>query len=179
MANPSWGTGRSPHHDLSMYQAASTTLIWTIALAIPFQGVPARSCDCTASRSAVSASTCGRCSSQQAKSCCFSLCPKHGCCSSEHRQAKACCCCCCQAGSGCQHCTCSIDCPCRQAKPLPPSAPPAEQRPLDEVLTLGLASVSTVAVVPSLNSQPSIVTIASSDGMRAVDRCISLCRFTL
>jgi len=161
-----------------MFNAANKALIWTIALAIPFQGLSASSCGCVASREALGTSTCCHRSIERAASCCCGRGAGHGCCSGEHHEAKTCCCCG-KAKSGCQHCTCSLDCPCRQAKQLPPTAPPIEQRLLDKVRTLDLATVSTEVVAPTANSQQSILTLASCDALGGADRCISLCRYRL
>jgi len=161
-----------------MFNATRKALIWAIAVAIPLQGVPARSCSCTASRETVGASTCGHCSNERrAARCCCGRYAGHGCCC-EHRPAKSRSCCCGNAQCECQHCTCSLDCPCREANQHPPTAPPIERRALEKVLCLDLASVSTIAV-PTTKSHHPIVALASSDAMSGADRCISLCRFTL
>lgn len=47
----------------SMFNFAKYALILTTTVAIPFQGLPARSCGCTASHEAARASTCGHCTS--------------------------------------------------------------------------------------------------------------------
>ena len=162
----------------SMFNFAKYALILTTTVAIPFQGLPARSCGCTASHEAASASTCGHCDFEYAASGCSARSAGHGCCSGALRQAKRSSCCG-KAKCECQNCTCGIYCPCQQGKQVPPTAPPVEQRPLDKVLTLGLSTVSMAAVIPTMKSQRSIVTLAACDAMSGVERCISLCRFTL
>lgn len=158
-----------------MFNATKKALIWTMALAIPFQGLPALSCGCTASREAVDASTLDQCANELAAS---SRCAGHSCCSSTRHQATMCCC----RGKAkceCHNCTCGLSCPCQQTKQSPPTAPPVEQRSLGKVLTLGLASASTAAAVPVTSSQRSITALATCDAMSGAARCISLCRFTL
>jgi hypothetical protein len=160
-----------------MFNAAKRTLIWTIALAIPIQGLPACSCGCVASCESSGASTCRHCAKEHTEFHCSSRCAGHHCCCCEQHSAK--CCCCGKAACGCHHCTCSIDCPCRQAKQQPPAAPPVEPRAMGKVLTMGLTSVSTAPLFLTSNSQQSTTALASCDAMSGADRCISLCRFTL
>jgi len=159
-----------------MLNITKHVLIWTMATVIPFQGLPARSCGCTASHKATSTSP--HCSHKDGASCCSARSAGHSYCSDALRQAKTSNCCG-KAKCDCQHCRCGIYCPCQQGKQVPPTAPPVEQRSLDKVINLALAPVPVAAIVPSSESQRPVVTLASWDAMSGLDRCISLCRFTL
>jgi hypothetical protein len=162
----------------SMFNVTKYTVIWTMAVAIPFQGLPARSCGCTVSDEAANASTCGHCSSEGTTSCCSARSAGHSCCSDALRQSNTSNCCG-KPKCDCDHCTCGIYCPCRHGKQVPPTAPPVEQRSLEKVIGLALAPVSIAVVVPIIESQRSIATLAFCDAMSGADRCVSLCRFTL
>lgn len=162
----------------SMSNVAKYALIWTLAVAIPFQGVPARSCGCTVSHEAASASTCGHCKHEPSATCCSARSAGHSCCSGAHRQSNTSSCCG-KARCDCQHCTCGIYCPCREGKQAPPSAPPTEQRTLEKVISLALPPVSIAVIASSVESQRPIFTLVDCDAMSGADRCISLCRFTL
>jgi hypothetical protein len=47
------------------------------------------------------------------------------------------------------------------------------------VIGLAHAPVSIAVIVPAIESQRPIATLAACDAMSGADRCISLCRFTL
>jgi hypothetical protein len=50
---------------------------------------------------------------------------------------------------------------------------------LDKVFSLALAPISIAVIVPSIESQRPIATLAAGDAISGMERCISLCRFTL
>lgn len=161
-----------------MFNVTKYTVIWTMAVAIPFQRLPARSCGCTVSHEAANASTCGHCTHESTGSCCSARSAGHSYCSGARRQSNTSSCCG-KSKCNCHHCTCGIHCPCQQGKQLPPTAPPVEQRSLDKVFSLALAPISIAVIVPSIESQRPIATLAAGDAISGMERCISLCRFTL
>ena len=161
-----------------MFHSTRIVLIWVITAAVPLQGMPTQSCGCTAAQEAPKTSTCNHGHVERAASCCSTHCAGHGCCSTKHRQIKTCSCCT-KGRCDCQHCTCGIDCPCRQGQQSPPAAPPAEQRSLDKVLCPGLASNSAVVNLPPARPLRLSVTLSPFDSSSGLERCISLCRLTL
>lgn len=161
-----------------MLNATKKALIWAVAVAIPLQGIPASSCGCTIPSEAACDSTCCHKSQDGGHSCCSTHGAGHSCCSAKHHQGKTCCC---RSKGHCdrRHCTCGVNCPCRQGKQTPPATPPAEQRSLEKVLCSGLAC--NQAVVSLASAKPLRLSIAPApfDTASGSDRCISLCRFTL
>lgn len=150
------------------------TLNWLAAISILLQGLPAVSCGCTAS------STCGQTSA-----------PSHTCCCSSEDINKGQCCCsrkeagsaqsCCGGVSSNQDSTSrdGCNCQCGKTQQNPPATPPTENDQLEKLVTDSLALTSLATV-----SQPQTVLrqrVVSSDAIAfaALDRCISLCRFSL
>jgi hypothetical protein len=162
-----------------MFHAARKVLIWTMAAAIPIQGLPVGSCHCASAAESASVDRSVHGAQEHAGTCCSARGARHSCCSARHRHAPMCCCCAGKACGGCHHCTCGIDCPCRQKKQPSPATPPVGQRPLEKVLCLTLDTTSLVAVTPHVRPQRLAAALSPFDAAGGLDRCISLCRFTL
>ena len=132
-------------------------LIWLAAISVPVQGLPAWSCACSAG-------------SNQA---CDEGEPQQACCCGDR---DSCC------GRG-QACKCGSGCQCGKPKQPQPAAPAPvdDSRPLEKLLAdAEIVTSGTIAVV----SEPPSLTEWSHGSDRAhaaaaLDRCISLCRFTI
>lgn len=168
-----------------IHKPAARTLIWLAAMTLPFQGLSVASCGCDR------ANCCQN--DEQPGGCCCSTDQVHEerCCCAGNRAAstESCCAavgqhpvsrCCCQShgGQG-TACRCGPDCQCGKSGQPTPTVPPAESKSPDKVVN-GLVSAAAVATVsrPQITRQhhdPS----PASNALAALDRCISLCRFTL
>lgn len=153
---------------------AARTLIWLVAIAVPVQGLPAASCGCPRS-----ISCCQK--TGQSKVCC---------CSAEQVRAGRCCCtqrtgkvvqssCCkaqCWANSSCR---CGVNCRCGETEPPSPAALPVENSPTRNSVSDAVSTISvTAGYQPQLSRRPND-TSAETGLFTALDRCVSLCRFTL
>jgi len=154
---------------------AARTLIWLAAIAIPVQSVPAASCACTGGNACYS-------ENEQTQGCC---------CSAEKVREGRCCCarrkaesrhsCCSNAKSSHDSgCKCGINCQCGKSQPPQPTAPPVERNsPTEKVVSDGALAVFIAGVVlPEVLPQRIDVSIELGT-VTALDRCVSLCRFTL
>lgn len=181
-------------------------IVWLAAGAMPLQGLPAAACGCTASSDTVvttnkaddapscctnssgacpctgaSICRCGEksdCCRSKATSCCSSAGDRHS------FQRKSCCqtrSCCCGSdvvsGTGC---SCGDNCRCGQSEPpAHPATPPAEDCSTDRVVaasSMPTISGDAASVLPRHFRFDSAALAAS---LPSIDRCISLCRFTL
>ena len=149
------------------------TLIWLTAILVPVQGLPAGSCGCTGGK------TC--CKEEQSISCC---------CSAEKVRAGTCCCgqvraeashsCFCNSRSGQDStCECGINCQCGKTKHQVPATPPAETNQAEKVASDSLTTCCVATTCKPQTTQRHEYTSTVVDAIAALDRCASLCRFTL
>ncbi len=155
-------------------------MICLAALTVPLQGFSAASCHC-GPRCSQSITNC--CSDQEqtrlgeTPSCCCTDAPvchcgdnaeitKDSASSSESQSAEP--------GT----CSCGADCHCSaQSQPVSPLIPsPVEKNPAEKLVSLSqLTVVSTVIAQPQTPGIPGCITAPQA----SLDRCVSLCRFTL
>jgi hypothetical protein len=152
---------------------AARVLIWLAAIAVPLQGVPAKSCGCVDSK------TC--CQKDTESNCCWcrSAEKARGWCCSARRQAAAHACCGDHTGqkSGCQ---CGSRCQCGQSKPPQPTAPPVESNtPAEKVVSDGASAAFIADVVLPEVAQSHFGAAIELGTATALDRCVFLCRFTI
>ena len=149
---------------------ATRTLIWLAAISVPVQGLPAAPCGCIGSKA------CSQ-SKESSGSCCSTNKARGGqrCCAGPQENAGHSCC---SAGekSGCQ---CGINCQCGATQNQAPAPPPVEQSQTEKVLNDAFATVSIATVGHSRTTQHHGNTAADANASAALDRCVSLCRFTL
>ena len=149
-------------------------LIWLSAVAISVQGLPAESCGCMESKA------CCRTVAESKCCCCRSTDEAQGeCCSSRRQVTVADACCRDQTGrkSGC---TCGPRCKCEKSKEPQPTAPPNESnRSTEKVASDAAAGACITAVVLPKVPQQQIAVSVEPGTVTALDRCVSLCRFTL
>ncbi|MFT5522453.1 MAG: hypothetical protein ACI9G1_000187 [Pirellulaceae bacterium] len=159
---------------------APHSLVWLLAISVSTQGFPIVSCGCSSS------SVCGI--DQSAQCCCSTELVRNDkcCCSSKKSQQHSCCSSskrtqrlaagCCKGGTTC---TCGPMCSCGQVNLPVPTAPPTEEHQTEKVT----ADSITISLLDSTH-QPQIAptnrSAAKAIGiLTAMDRCVSLCRFTL
>lgn len=166
----------------AFHNIIARTLIWLAAITLPVQAIPAASCGCTSSTNWENAERTASCSCSEAKvlqgTCCCSRkasVPRASCCSN-NRPANTTRCCCNQTDSGCN---CGMTCQCGKGKQPTPAAPPVENHSSDSLACDSLL-VSPIATP----NQPHVTrrqddSSSVSDALAALDRCVSLCRFTI
>lgn len=149
------------------------TLIWLAAIAVPVQGLWAASCGCSSSKAS--------CQEERSKRCCCSVDKlRAGRCCAARRQATASHSCCSKSESGNEStCSCGIRCQCGKTNDQKPATPPAENTTAEKVSSDSTTSLSVETVVPMQFTQRYAVTSFDADSLAALDRCVSLCRFTL
>ncbi|QDV73791.1 hypothetical protein Spa11_19900 [Botrimarina mediterranea] len=188
-----------------VHHIAARTLVWLAAIAMPLQGVQTSACGCTNSSTQASNAThsggparcCGKpttgacpctgaelCRCGKDSSCCQ---PKASCCSTALPKCSGASCChgrsCCSGGSeetSNNGCSCGDNCQCGQSdSPSQPSTPPAEDTPTERVLLALTMPSAPNGVALSLPERCRFDFLALAASLPAVDRCVSLCRFTL
>lgn len=152
---------------------AARTLVWIAALAVPAQGLPGVSCGCAGGE---------KCCQQERTSQC--------CCSAKKSRDGRCCCasrssqtthlCCSEAqdhqDSGC---TCGMTCQCNKTHQQHSAIPPVENDHQMESVGGDLLTAISLDTVDEHQATP-FPNATSADGtLGALDRCVSLCRFTL
>ncbi len=154
-------------------------LIWLATLATSAQGLQAATCGCGGGES-----TCQTTASASA-----------GCCQAETPVEPACCCAAEQAAarstgdrpscfghgdSASSPCQCGLECRCKQVRAPAPATPPNENRTAEKVGVDAASAFSTITIwlPPAIFQQHTHATTVTC-GVAALDRCISLCRFTL
>lgn len=181
------------------------TLIWLAAMTVPVQGLPAASCGCatsdqsrcqtveqskrccattavTTKHSCCQEQIAGPCRCTGAKVCrCGDKNPcrerAHACCT-ERATTHSCCSSCDTAGESA--CPCGINCQCGQSKePSKPAAPPVENNTAEKVASDSVSTVSLATVVQPPIARRTLDSSAMTDALAALDRCATLCRFTL
>lgn len=153
---------------------AARTLIWLAAIAAPVQELPAESCGCVG-RTA----SCQR-HVESKSSCCRSAAKaREGCCSAQRKTAIVHACCGDQTGQK-STCNCGLSCQCGKSKPAQPTAPPVEiNSPTEKVVSDGALAVFISGVVLPEVPPQRIDASFELGTVTALDRCASLCRFTL
>ena len=153
---------------------AARTLIWLAAIAVPVHGLPAESCGCVGSTACCQTDT-------ESKSCCCRSAAKArgGCCSAQRKTAVAHACCSDQTGQK-SACNCGLSCQCGKSQPPQPTTPPVESNNSTEKVVSDATAAAFIAdvVLPEVPPQRIDVSI-ELDTVTALDRCVSLCRFTL
>lgn len=155
-------------------QIATRTLIWLAAILIPLQGIPAPACGCFASNE------CSQSSTQIRSCCCSEEAVSQGQCCCSRREAGATHPCCSGVSSG-QDSTSQVACNCQCGKTNQdiPATPPVENNQLEKVLTdAPVVSSLGTTYQPKATSQQGVVSSVATP-LAALDRCISLCRFSL
>ncbi len=157
-------------------------LVWLAAISVPVQSLPA-SCACS------DIATCCPETGHQ----------RHCCCSATKIRQGRCCCCrarnrddarqnaagersCCQGHrqTPAPKCTCGVNCQCGKANPTKHVPPPVENENSTEKLAKtasSLACVTVVSLVPARGRRNEEMSATHTFG--ALNRCVSLCRFTL
>lgn len=152
------------------------TLIWLAVVAVPIHGLPAASSGCSGDDSCCTQreSAGCRCSVERVRrgQCCCKR--KPSCCSARKKA---------EVDRSCQErgdstCHCGANCQCGRTQ-QPPAAPLPEntksEKLADEILASDLVSVYVHVQPAKQNEQAS----PTADANSALDRCVSLCRFTL
>lgn len=159
--------------------SAHTTLftrivIWLMAITIPVQSLPAASCGCSGWGINLQGNSEGQ------------IC----CCALAKQQAGTCCClqqqakseptCCHQSseesGSPCQ---CGENCRCGQSEPLQPFIPASQEHLTEKVAQDAYSSSGNSLLLTPQTAESYPKASATFDASTALDRCATLCRFTL
>ena len=169
---------------LTTTNLTARALIWLATLAIPAQGLQVTACGCGGDAGDVQASPseipcCGKVDNALRSSCC----------GAEAVEEKSCCCArkpdsprnsasesCCSPGTTCQ---CGAHCQCGTARAPAPTTPPVENTAAAKVTVYTTSAKSTVAICPSQAAPRYDHSATVFVSMAALERCISLCRFTL
>ena len=143
-------------------------IVWVAAAAIPFGTMPGASCGCDDRAQSTVAVDCCSAKSSKKSSCCTKV--KKSCCSSK---LKTSCC-------GETECKCGIGCRCGDSAPTNQAPLPSEtavERTVQVASTIASGFCAAQSAVVVTRSQPS--NDSSITGESSLDRCISLCRFSL
>lgn len=177
------------------HHIVARTLVWLAAATLPLQGLPVTSCSCT------SVTACSV-TAEQSHGCCCSgknpaNCPCTGakvcrcgkaspCQRQDHRNcctrgARCHCClgeCCSPARGG--PCPCGANCQCgKNNGPTAPAVPPVEHSSPERIVAATAAAVTFVTVQQASTTRQHSETRAGTDALSALDRCVTLCRFTI
>ena len=170
-------------------RAAARMLIWLAAFATPLQGlspvagactrtaslsccgsdlVNARRCPCTGAE----VCRCGQSSSSRESS--------HSCCSRQNAVSSSGNCCCCASGRD-KTCPCGTNCQCGKSDaPQPPATlPAANANDSERIIASATSSVSFAGSCRPDAAQQHTDVSAETVALRALDRCVVLCRFAL
>lgn len=152
---------------------AAKFVLWLIAITIPVQGFPAVPCRCEGALVNQHANT-------PNPGCCCGLAEKKAgtcCCSNSDTASKPSCCdsCC---GNAESECPCGGNCRCGKSEPPQPLAPVSHEYPVEKAApetNFGdRALLLPTPKTPELDGSH-----VSSSTATALDRCATLCRFTL
>lgn len=181
---------------LSMQNTSCRTLIWIVALMMPVQTLPAASCGCDSGQGCCQAdgeldSSC--CQQEESDRCCCtgakvcrcgdtSPCKQsttRACCGG--REASATCCAAASSvATGEPGCKCGANCQCGTTNAPGPAVPPVENTDSTEKV---VANATSLASDPAIYEPRRTLQHANAcgevDALAALDRCVSLCRFTL
>ena len=186
---------------------AARAMVWLAAIVLPLQGVPTAACSCmtsatsannreqppscggvsSASVSDTSPAPCcsqksvSRCRCAGATTCCCgevssSQQPSRSCCSGSTRSQS-----CCSSDDGSSGCSCGDNCQCGQNdSPPQPTVPPLENNSPERIVADSAAAASCEAAAhPSPTLRRHSDRCAGANPPSALDRCVSLCRFTI
>lgn len=154
---------------LSLKNTIRQAFVWVVVLMIPVQSLPAATCACGPSSSCCSESASGEsscCSAEKQVGTTDSCCSTTPCCSTTENGSS----------SGCQ---CGIHCQCGQDEQPSPSTPPVESNAAEKLANASLWTVSVTILYQPHVTQRRNDSSAAADSLAALDRCVSLCRFTL
>lgn len=176
---------------------AARTLVWLAAVAIPMQSLQSAASGCACLK------TCFEAVDRSQGSCCASGQPSPGRCSCTgamvcrcgetspcHRQAHACCsgqrakasCC---SGGRCSPtrdgtCPCGANCHCGENNvPEAPATPPVENYSPERIVAASASAVSCAIVHQLVTTRQHLDVCAAADALSALERCVTLCRFTI
>ena len=153
-------------------------LIWLTAALLPIQSLPAAACGCTsksasgsgcekveASKSTGTGSCCRR---QRQRSCCDAKATQQSssCCSAKQNTAS-------------NNCECGISCSCSKSEESKPATPLSQNRTSDQITGESVLATSFATAIIPLATQPHESATCSIGSLGSLDRCVSLCRFTL
>ncbi len=165
------------------HHIAAQTLIWLAALTVPVQGVPTASCGCG-----------------NREACCGTIERSACCCCTEARVREGRCCCtgkrlvsvgspCCvshrASASSCKFCQTASDCTCEEAcqcgtnRQNVPATPPAGNSVVEKLASDFVSAPAFATACPLQVTRQHDDSSSALDGLAEVDRCASLCRFTL
>jgi hypothetical protein len=112
---------------------------------------------------------------RQSRACCSVQATNGSCCSGSDSVARQ--------KAGCQ---CGADCPCgancqcgKPNAPSEPAAPPVENSSPERIVASSAAVASLATVCQPSTTRQHLDRCAKADALAAVDRCITLCRFTI
>ena len=168
---------------LTFNNIMARALIWLATLAIPAQGLQVRACGCDGvERCQASESSRGWCcgAGESSKSCCCQADIRDGnssCCAKSRVSKEHACCGSCNSPS--PSCQCGTNCQCGKVKAPTPSTPPNEKTAAEKVTFDTVSVDSSKTFHPSQGSRRETPSVSAFAAMAALDRCISLCRFTL
>ena len=162
---------------------AARTLISVAVATIPVQGLPTAACACTstARHSCSQQSDVGPCPCTGARICrCGLGCPcLRPACSCQAARCRSC------ATSNSladfkPQCPCGASCQCGQGSgPTKPASTPVETNSSKQLANDSLATPSAIAICQPDAAFPRLDPNGGPDALAAIDRCATLCRFTL
>lgn len=179
------------------HHIAARTFVWLAVVTIPVQSLPSVACDCT------SGMTCSVEGEQSQGCCCASSCcgiQTPGSCrctsakvcrcdeaSSCHQQSRTCCSgkkatnSCCSDDKSTNGCSCGDNCQCGENNtPAEPAVPPVDNSSSKRILVESAATDSSAtAYLPSATTRQHLDVQAGVDALSTLDRCVTLCRFTI
>ncbi len=148
----------------------SRLLIYLAVLAVPLQGVPAETCGCVGSNFFGN--------SESSQCCCATVRDGSGCCSSRQQDSTSSCCGNSKGGKA-SPCRCGSNCQCGKSHSPPPATPTTDTHDVEQLIHEN-QSIVAAASVPEF---PSLLADVASRWQplpaTALERCTSLCRFTL
>ena len=143
---------------------AARVFVWLAAVTIPMQGLPAATCGCH------SIVTCSH-ETKPIASCCASNLAASSKTSARREKAS------CHCGANCQ---CGPNCQCgKNNAPAEPAVPPAENSSPKRIVADSSAAASFVTVYQPSTTRQHLEKCVGPDALTALDRCATLCRFTI
>jgi len=157
-------------------QLVARSLVWLATVAIPVQGLSTTTyygCNsgmvCSSSFSAAQASCCSQqvAGSWQPGNC--------ACCSGNEAGSS-----CCSSDNSTAGCSCGDNCQCGQSNiPAKPAVPPAGNSSPERIFVDSTATASSAVVYLASTTRPPSNGQAGAGILSALDRCVTLCRFTV
>ena len=149
-------------------------LIWLTAALLPIQSLPAATCGCTSGSGCenVEASTStgnGDCCRRQRK---------RSCCDAKTTQ-KSSSCCSAKQSTASNNCECGISCACSKSEQPKPATPLSQNRTSDQITGESVLATSFATAIIPLATQRHESATCNIGSLGSLDRCVSLCRFTL